>query len=176
MYIMFFSVIEVSYFFFFSSRRRHTRSKRDWSSDVCSSDLMLSPKDPGAVGITLSATLKDYALHDIPFGLWQKKDECKFSSVPTVGSFNDANRPRWIAEVKPPPGPDSPVYSELPGGAIFNMICINCHGANADSRGRQADTLMVMTGGETRVANLRDGFFGPKATPGANRQTEFAPN
>src|SRR2546425_1484504 len=25
-------------FFFFSSRRRHTRSDRDWSSDVCSSD------------------------------------------------------------------------------------------------------------------------------------------
>src|SRR6267378_5686168 len=28
-------------FFFFSSRRRHTRSLRDWSSDVCSSDLYL---------------------------------------------------------------------------------------------------------------------------------------
>src|SRR5699024_7997004 len=28
-----------SLLFFFSSRRRHTRSKRDWSSDVCSSDL-----------------------------------------------------------------------------------------------------------------------------------------
>src|SRR5437868_10736706 len=28
--------------FFFSSRRRHTRSKRDWSSDVCSSDLIAS--------------------------------------------------------------------------------------------------------------------------------------
>src|SRR5690349_24859738 len=26
--------------FFFSSRRRHTRSLRDWSSDVCSSDLI----------------------------------------------------------------------------------------------------------------------------------------
>src|SRR5699024_12214704 len=26
-------------YFFFTSRRRHTRSKRDWSSDVCSSDL-----------------------------------------------------------------------------------------------------------------------------------------
>src|SRR5699024_1519888 len=25
---------------FFASRRRHTRSKRDWSSDVCSSDLI----------------------------------------------------------------------------------------------------------------------------------------
>src|SRR5260370_9097393 len=28
-------------FFFFSSRRRHTRFKCDWSSDVCSSDLIL---------------------------------------------------------------------------------------------------------------------------------------
>src|SRR5699024_11862581 len=30
-------------FFFFSRRRRHTRSKRDWSSDVCSSDLLSIP-------------------------------------------------------------------------------------------------------------------------------------
>src|SRR3989449_5492307 len=28
-------------FFFFSSRRRHTRCSRDWSSDVCSSDLSI---------------------------------------------------------------------------------------------------------------------------------------
>src|SRR2546421_2812428 len=39
-------------FFFFSSRRRHTRSDRDWSSDVCSSDLLRdacrpSPRDHG---------------------------------------------------------------------------------------------------------------------------------
>src|SRR5690606_40134368 len=27
--------------FFFSSRRRHTRFSRDWSSDVCSSDLSM---------------------------------------------------------------------------------------------------------------------------------------
>src|SRR5690606_40678676 len=31
-------------FFFFSSRRRHTRFSRDWSSDVCSSDLKLIKK------------------------------------------------------------------------------------------------------------------------------------
>src|SRR5699024_11385703 len=30
-------------FCFVSSRGRHTRSKRDWSSDVCSSDLIGSP-------------------------------------------------------------------------------------------------------------------------------------
>src|SRR5690606_28831350 len=31
----------VFFFFFFSSRRRHTRFSRDWSSDVCSSDLAI---------------------------------------------------------------------------------------------------------------------------------------
>src|SRR5207249_5917935 len=33
--------------FFFSSRRRHTRSKRDWSSDVCSSDLVRAARAQG---------------------------------------------------------------------------------------------------------------------------------
>src|SRR5699024_4269111 len=39
--------------FFFSSRRRHTRSKRDWSSDVCSSDLAtgVTPRIPELPGI-----------------------------------------------------------------------------------------------------------------------------
>src|SRR5208282_1370580 len=35
------------FFFFFSSRRRHTRCYRDWSSDVCSSDLETTAKDIG---------------------------------------------------------------------------------------------------------------------------------
>src|SRR3712207_7161820 len=38
-----FAIICYLVFFFFSSRRRHTRYWRDWSSDVCSSDLMLRP-------------------------------------------------------------------------------------------------------------------------------------
>src|SRR5690606_40198758 len=36
-------------FFFFSSRRRHTRFSRDWSSDVCSSDL--HPRFPARANI-----------------------------------------------------------------------------------------------------------------------------
>src|SRR5690606_41047922 len=45
-------------FFFFSSRRRHTRFSRDWSSDVCSSDLRLRPDElEGASLITASALL-----------------------------------------------------------------------------------------------------------------------
>src|SRR3712207_4554438 len=42
------------FFFFFSSRRRHTRYWRDWSSDVCSSDLAVPVRhrvllDPAAL-------------------------------------------------------------------------------------------------------------------------------
>src|SRR5687768_7162202 len=47
MFISFF----FAFFFFFSSRRRHTRCSRDWSSDVCSSDLGNRP------GLPLSVTL-----------------------------------------------------------------------------------------------------------------------
>src|SRR6267154_5542623 len=36
--------IRLFLFFFFSSRRRHTRWTGDWSSDVCSSDLRLDPR------------------------------------------------------------------------------------------------------------------------------------
>src|SRR5256885_3337225 len=35
-----FETCDVLSFFFFSSRRRHTRLQGDWSSDVCSSDLV----------------------------------------------------------------------------------------------------------------------------------------
>src|SRR5204863_4980235 len=42
--------------FFFSSRRRHTRSLRDWSSDVCSSDLAVAWRllDPGDARVALA--------------------------------------------------------------------------------------------------------------------------
>src|SRR2546422_4497353 len=49
--------------FFFSSRRRHTRCSRDWSSDVCSSDLYMHD---GAFP-TLEAVLKHY--NDVPRAL-----------------------------------------------------------------------------------------------------------
>src|SRR5262245_63760339 len=39
------SLLSCSYFFFFSSRRRHTRCLSDWSSDVCSSDLAQDLED-----------------------------------------------------------------------------------------------------------------------------------
>src|SRR5256712_2662162 len=46
-------LVSVLCFFFFSSRRRHTRSDRDWSSDVCSSDLVerLVRQVPGRLAV-----------------------------------------------------------------------------------------------------------------------------
>src|SRR5256886_13281653 len=46
---------ESEYFFFFSSRRRHTRFDCDWSSDVCSSDLITEKGDPKFVGAAFYA-------------------------------------------------------------------------------------------------------------------------
>src|SRR5882762_10653835 len=40
MFILLINYMMLFIFFFFSSRRRHTRFKCDWSSDVCSSDLL----------------------------------------------------------------------------------------------------------------------------------------
>src|SRR5699024_11788600 len=45
--------------FFFSSRRRHTRSKRDWSSDVCSSDLVAGSRYRGDFEERLKKVLKE---------------------------------------------------------------------------------------------------------------------
>src|SRR3989442_3344395 len=56
-------VKEIFIFFFFSSRSRHTRCERDWSSDVCSSDLErygVSVHQGGTYLATFRAIAKKY--------------------------------------------------------------------------------------------------------------------
>src|SRR5688500_335958 len=48
-----------SYYFFFSSRRRHTRLQGDWSSDVCSSDLALDTVEERAISGKAMLTRQD---------------------------------------------------------------------------------------------------------------------
>src|SRR5690606_39934728 len=48
--------------FFFSSRRRHTRFSRDWSSDVCSSDLGPVAGDAGGEALEPGARLGRYRI------------------------------------------------------------------------------------------------------------------
>src|SRR5690606_32106565 len=56
--------ITADLFFFFSSRRRHTRFSRDWSSDVCSSDL-------NGIGNGISLIIFAGIVAEFPVGLIQ---------------------------------------------------------------------------------------------------------
>src|SRR2546430_4341883 len=54
-------------YFFFSSRRRHTRFDCDWSSDVCSSDLSVSGPVTPQVTSRVSASVEKYRSEQILF-------------------------------------------------------------------------------------------------------------
>jgi mono/diheme cytochrome c family protein len=127
--------------------------------------------------VTLDRAMRDFATRQLPYGVWKPNSACNFASVPKVSSVQA--QPGWYARwaqdglADGTVAPGAPVYMQSPGEAIFDMICINCHGSDATGHGRMADNLLVMTGGNTRVANLRDGLFGPKGHAGANNQRVF---
>src|SRR2546430_6093124 len=58
--------VRVGGFFFFSSRRRHTRFDCDWSSDVCSSDLILPSTAPTRSGIGCDRTVTRVTIPKVP--------------------------------------------------------------------------------------------------------------
>src|SRR5699024_2245517 len=80
----------------FSSRRRHTRSKRDWSSDVCSSDL--SPNDQlGALAKTHhhQASAAKYTPGGcVRLFLWDPAFECTAAPLQLGQSFCHTALPR----------------------------------------------------------------------------------
>ena len=123
---------------------------------------------------SLTQQLRDLALTEIPYGLWEQSPGCDFSSVPKVADIPAASRPRWMIESQP--DPTAPVYMQSPALAVFNNICFNCHGPRADAQGLLADAISNMTGGTARVANFRNGLFGPLDAPGGNRQRVFGPD
>src|SRR2546422_6463648 len=54
-------IMAIWIFFFFSSRRRHTRCSRDWSSDVCSSDLETAAVEVTKLGDLRTKVLENFA-------------------------------------------------------------------------------------------------------------------
>src|SRR3712207_7368623 len=79
------------YCFFFSSRRRHTRYWRDWSSDVCSSDLTGGPQ--GDTGLTGRKIIVDTYGGSAPHGggAFSGKDATK-------GDRSGSYAARWVAK------------------------------------------------------------------------------
>jgi mono/diheme cytochrome c family protein len=125
--------------------------------------------------VTPNEQFKKFALAPFPMALWKQKSECQTrlaaGSVAKAGSFTGSKRLRWLDISKV--ANDAPLYQALPGGAIYDMVCVNCHGRKFDAQGRQAETVQLMTGGEARVANFVTGLFGPLDSPGANRARVF---
>src|SRR5690606_40708652 len=83
--------------FFFSSRRRHTRFSRDWSSDVCSSDLLRAFRDE----TDLTA---DPGLWAVITGALRTADNFVLLASPGAASsrwVNDEIR-YWLDELKRP--------------------------------------------------------------------------
>jgi mono/diheme cytochrome c family protein len=100
------------------------------------------------------------------------------SSVKTLADFagdggGGAPRPNWMHLLPPGTPQNAPVYEELPGAAVFKMICINCHGPDVNADGRLAFNLGIMTGGVAQVANFKDGMFGPASAPGSHIDNIF---
>src|ERR1039457_2250719 len=82
-------------FFFFSSRRRHTRLQGDWSSDVCSSDLpgpfLVSLAGQSIPYFTLS-TGPNYTLYGADVSAFSGQTvELRFSAVGGVVGGNNWN-------------------------------------------------------------------------------------
>src|SRR5256884_7201778 len=84
-------------FFFFSSRRRHTRCSRDWSSDVCSSDLkevvaraihMNGPHAAGAFVAVNCAAIPENLLESELFG--HEKGAFTGAVTRKIGRFEQA--------------------------------------------------------------------------------------
>src|SRR5690606_22242713 len=61
-------------FFFFSSRRRHTRFSRDWSSDVCSSDLATS-------GLGVEKSEVEHCIYSVLIGEREMKEVIRSTAI-----------------------------------------------------------------------------------------------
>jgi mono/diheme cytochrome c family protein len=119
--------------------------------------------------LAITAGARSLSSSEVPLGIWKKKPGCNFDGVPKVGDFQPGTKPLWMRDI----GTDEPIFQVRPGQAIYDMICVNCHGRNHDSLGRQAATVQELSGGNTRVANFMWGLFGPPDMPGDNRVSEF---
>ena len=98
--------------FFFSSRRRHTRLRRDWSSDVCSSDLEgIETRDPSVAPVLSEEFAIDEnfeivpILFDLDSGMQRQgcngkecKGKCAHGLEPTIqaGSLLRGKQECWL--------------------------------------------------------------------------------
>src|SRR3712207_8728647 len=99
--------------FFFSSRRRHTRYWRDWSSDVCSSDLSILPNGRLVTPVGRQVTVAPH-----PYGLCLSRDGR------TLVASSSGTDPFALAIIRDPASP-RPGVRQLPSGAKTDPAVLN---------------------------------------------------
>jgi hypothetical protein len=105
----------------------------------------------------LTGSLAALSKTPIAVGYWNKKPACSF---PDAALPKEAIRP-WMNNTNgTPKRPYGEVFSQTAGAFYFATVCQKCHGARADGETGIAKMISQQTGGNVRVANLRDGLFG----------------
>src|SRR5260370_25168206 len=87
-------------FFFFSSRRRHTRFKCDWSSDVCSSDLYSLSKPPWLFPGKSRHPLRILIQNPCNRRRWILHDR-SFPTIPILAGFHNVEQEIWANKDRP---------------------------------------------------------------------------
>src|SRR6266498_5997254 len=97
------SLSEMLFFFFFSSRRRHTRCGRDWSSDVCSSDLSYEVA-AGLGAVEAAALVEASAGLDLYNDVIDRLGACPNRMIAPSAAREEETFLRWCRRDAPPSG------------------------------------------------------------------------
>ncbi|MEN9808585.1 MAG: hypothetical protein RLZZ488_152 [Pseudomonadota bacterium] len=101
----------------------------------------------------------------VPVDFWERVADAQGKPVAKC-DFPPKTPPRkppaWMLDNKGAlKQPANELYTLTPGAHFYNSTCAKCHGNTADGRSGLATNLLTLTGGSIRVANLKDGMFGP---------------
>src|SRR5256885_5874633 len=140
--------VELASFFFFSSRRRHTRLQGDWSSDVCSSDLLsrslrdaAGPAEPETRSVTGGRAVANLIMQVVARA--ERRAEGVLSAEllrPTLPAWRRA-KDRATLELRAAgdvPAEASPIFSGTVSGDLPTVLLID-----------DGQTVIVTGSGET---------------------------
>src|SRR5256884_4687344 len=135
------------FFFFFSSRRRHTRCSRDWSSDVCSSDLWINDAQA--------------RLTEIPAPPFQ--EEARASAVSEL--LSESGLPARVDKI-------GNVIGELRGATENEIVMLSAHLDTVFPAG--TDVKVHRNGNRMTAPGISDNGSGIAALVAIARALEFA--
>jgi mono/diheme cytochrome c family protein len=113
-------------------------------------------------GLAFTDSLFAMADAPVPDGYWAnlKQNGVPLCRFPEVLDPSGGVKP-WMLDVNgDPKRPFGELRYQKPGEYFFQNVCAKCHGVHANADSALAKTILALTGGATRVANLHDGLFG----------------